>query len=50
MLSQKEMICLKKTSLRNLKRRYAKLKEHPEFTDECILLKKEINSLEKELA
>lgn len=32
--------------LQNLKRRYNKLKEHPELTDEAIKTKKQIKELE----
>ena len=54
MLTDKENKILKETQQRNtlryLKRLYSKLKEHPELTDECISLKSEIDSLEKEVA
>ena len=54
MLTDKENKVLNETRQRNtlkyLKRKYSKLKEHPEFSDECISLKSEINCLEKELS
>lgn len=49
MLSEKEALCLKKTRLRNLRRSYAKLIQHPELTNECLFLHKEIKQLENEL-
>ncbi len=36
--------------LRNLKRKNAKLRYHPEFTDEYLEIDKEIKSIEAELA
>jgi hypothetical protein len=38
------------TKLRNLKRKNAKLRYHPEFTDEYLEIDKEIKSIEAELA
>ena len=37
------------TKLRNLKRKYSKIKEHAEFAEDCIELKAEIDSIEREL-
>ena len=48
-LSDKEKRVLNKTHLRNLKRRYSKLIQHPEFAEECIELKADIDALEKQL-
>lgn len=39
----------KQTRLRNLKRRYTKLKQHSEFAEECIEIKADIDALEREL-
>ena len=35
--------------LRNLKRKYSKIKEHAEFNEELIELKAEIDGIEREL-
>ena len=40
---------MKQTRLRNLKRRYTKLIQHPDCREECIELKADIDSLEREL-
>lgn len=48
-LSEKEQITLKKTKLRNLKRKYAKTIQHPDLTEQAIELKAEIDGLEREL-
>ena len=48
-MSPKEKRALQKTKLRNLKRKYGKIVQHPEFVDEIHELKKEITELEKEL-
>lgn len=37
------------TKLRNLKRKYAKMIQHPDLNEECIDLKCEIDALEREL-
>lgn len=37
------------TKLRNLKRKYSKIKEHAEFNEELIELKAEIDGIEREL-
>ena len=39
----------KETRLRNLKRKYAKMVQHPDLVIECIELKADIDALEKEL-
>lgn len=49
-LTDKEKRTLKKTRLRNLKRKYARLIQHSEFVEECIDLKSEIDQLEMEIA
>jgi len=49
-LSEKEQLTLKKTRLRNLKRKYAKMIQHSNLIEECIELKSEIDGLERELA
>ena len=48
-LSKQEQKTLKKTRLRNLKRKYSKLINHPDCVEDCIDLKAEIDSLEREL-
>ena len=48
-LTEKEQKTLKKTRLRNLKRKYSKLIQHPDCVEECIDLKAEIDSIEREL-
>lgn len=48
-LSDKEQKTLKKTRLRNLKRKYAKMIQHPDLLEECIELKAEIDGIEREL-
>ena len=48
-LTNKERKTLKKTRLRNLKRKYAKMMKHGELREECIDLKAEIDSLEREI-
>ena len=35
--------------LRNLKRKYAKIKEHPDLVEQAIELKADIDSVEREL-
>ena len=49
MLSDKERTALKKTRLRNLKRKYDKMIQHADLVEECIDLKADIDSLEREL-
>jgi len=48
-LSDKEKRALKKTKLRNLKRKYAKMINTPSLAEECIELKADIDALEREL-
>ena len=48
-LTAKERKTLKKTRLRNLKRKYAKIAQHAEFAEDCIDLKADIDSLEREI-
>ena len=48
-LSEREEKVLKETKLRNLKRRYAKMIQHPDLLEECIELKADIDGLEREL-
>ena len=48
-LSKREQRTLKKTRLRNLKRKYAKMVQHPDLIEECIELKADIDSLQREL-
>lgn len=37
------------TRLRNMKRQFSKMSQHPDLMEECIDLKCEIDSLEREL-
>ena len=48
-LSNKEKKAMLKARLRNMKRKYAKIAQHSEFAEECIDLKAEIDSLEREI-
>ena len=48
-VTKKEQKVLKKTKLRNLKRRYAKIKEHADLTEQAIEIKADIDALEREL-
>lgn len=48
-LPDKEQIFLKKTKLRNLKRKYAKIIQHADLNEEAIELKAEIDGVEREL-
>ena len=48
-LTHKERKTLKKTRLRNLKRKYAKMIQHSDLEEECIELKCDIDSLEREI-
>ena len=50
LLSERELRVLKETRLRNLKRKYAKLIQHADLTDEAFEVQKEISYLEKELS
>ena len=46
MLSEKETKVLNETRLRNLQRKYTKLKEHPELINEARETQKEIQELQ----
>ena len=48
-LSDKEMKVLLRARLRNLKRKYAKLIQHSEITEQCLELKSDIDNLERQL-
>ena len=48
-LTDKERKVLKKTRLKNLKRKYTKMIQHPDLAEECIELKCDIDSLEREI-
>ena len=48
-LNERETRVFKETKLRNLERKFSKLIAHPEFIEECIDLKCEIDSLKREL-
>ena len=48
-LSDKEKRVLKETRLKNLKRKYSKLIQHSDLTEEAIETKCDIDSLEREL-
>lgn len=48
-MSEKELRVYKMTRLRNLKRRYARMIQHSDLVEDCIDLKCEIDSLEREL-
>ncbi|WP_305514889.1 hypothetical protein [Methanobrevibacter sp. V14] len=45
-LTQEDIAYREQIHLRNLKRRYAKLSQYPELTDEALKIRKEIQSLE----
>ena len=49
MMNDKERKTLLKTRLRNLKRKFARIKEHSDLTEQAIELKSEIDAIEKEL-
>lgn len=49
-LSSKEQLVLKKTRLKNLKRKFAKISQHADLGEEAIELKCEIDALERELS
>lgn len=48
-LSDKEQKVLQETRLRNLKRKYARLTQHADLTNEAMKVKNEIDSLENQL-
>lgn len=48
MSPEERKVCLE-TRLRNLKRRYAKMIQHPDLVEECIELKADIDHITREL-
>ena len=48
-MNEKETKVFKKTKLRNMKRRYAKMIQDSSLLEECIELKADIDHLEQEL-
>lgn len=48
-MNNKEHRIYLQTKLRNLKRRYAKINQHPDLAEEAIELKADIDSIEREL-
>lgn len=48
-MDDKERKVLLETRLRNIKRKFAKLSQHADLTDECLSLKSEIDSIEHEI-
>ncbi len=48
-MTDKERQVFLKTRLRNLKRRYARMIQHPDLIEECIELKADIDYCKKEL-
>lgn len=48
-MDEKQTRVFKETRLRNLQRHYAKLTQHPELSNLALDVKKEIETLEKEL-
>ena len=48
-LSNKEKKAMLKARLRNMKRKYAKMIQDPSLIEECIELKCDIDSLEREI-
>lgn len=48
-MSPKEKKVLLETRLRNLKRSYARMIQHPDMVEECIELKADIDYCKKEL-
>ena len=48
-MTPEEQKVFTETRLRNLKRRYSKLTNHSDLTDEALTVKKEIESLEAQL-
>lgn len=45
-LTEEDISFRRQIHLRNLKRKLSKLSEHPEFTDEVLKIKKEIEKIE----
>ena len=48
-MNDKETKVYQETRLRNLKRKYSKLKEHSECIEDCIELKAEIDGIKRQL-
>jgi len=48
-MDEKELRVYNETKLRNLQRKYSKLKEHPELTEEAIDVKSKIDAIKMEL-
>lgn len=48
-MDEKQTRVFNETRLRNLRRHYVKLTQHPELTDVALTVKKEIETLEEEL-
>ena len=48
-MNEKELKVYNETKLRNLKRKYARMIQHSDLVEDCIDLKCEIDSLEREL-
>ena len=48
-MTDKEREVFLKTKLRNLKRKYAKVTQHPDLGEEAIELKSEIDGIKREL-
>ena len=49
LMTDKERQLFLRTKLRNLKRRYSKVIQHPDLGEEAIELKSEIDGIEREL-
>jgi len=48
-MNEKQTRVFKETRLRNFQRHYTKLTQHPELTNTALTVKKEIETLKKEL-
>ena len=48
-LTEREQLTLKKTRLRNMKRKYSKMIRDPSLVEECIELKADMDALEREI-
>ena len=48
-MTPEQEVVFKQTKLRNLKRRYSKIIQHPDLNEEAIDLKADIDHLEREL-
>ena len=49
-MEDKERKVFLEAKLRNIKRKFAKLTEHADLTDEALKLKREIDSIENEIS